>query len=246
MFRKKTFLYAQGIGPLTNRLLRWLTATILGRMSALTFRDEESKDFIHRLGVKHSLLKTTADPVFSLGLPSPPEKFVEKKHFGFVFRKITPQEQKIWAETIGQIQQKLDVETILIPFQQSEDYPIAEKIIQLMKTKVKLFQWTNLNQLIGIFASLDLVIAMRLHALILGLLNEKVVIGIGDEPKIVSLLDAFGLPVISHKIFSPEYLSNSIVHLWQEQEKYQSSIREKIPFYREKAKRTAELALQLI
>lgn len=245
-FGKKTFLYAQGIGPLKSRLIHWLAGTILNHMTKLTVRDEESKNFICRLGINHFRVQTTADPVFSLELPTLAKESIERKRFGFVFRKISPEEQKIWAEAIDQIHQNLDTEIILIPFQEREDYPIAKKIAQLMKNEAKLFQWKNLNQLVTLFSSLDLVVAMRLHALILGLINQKIVIGISDEPKIVNLLGAFDLPVISQITSSPENLSKSIVHIWQEREKYQKTIRGKVPFYRKEAKRTAQLALELL
>ncbi len=245
-FGKKTFLYAQGIGPLRSKLIHWLTGTILNHMTKLTVRDEESKNFICRLGINHSRVQTTADPVFSLELPALSKEFIEKKRFGFVFRKISPGEQKIWAETIDQIHQNLGAEIFLIPFQEGEDYPIAKRIAQLMKNEVKLFQWRNLNQLVNLFSSLNLVITMRLHALILGLINQKIVIGVSDEPKIVNLLSAFDLPVISQIRSSPENLSESIAHIWQEREKYQKTIRERIPFYRKEAKRTAQLALELL
>lgn len=65
LFRKRVFLYSQGIGPVRYRVIRIVLKHVLNHVDVITVRDKESKGFLERLGVKRRIY-TTADAVLSL------------------------------------------------------------------------------------------------------------------------------------------------------------------------------------
>lgn len=262
LYGKKTFLYAQGIGPLKNWLIRLSTLFILKRVSGITLRDENSKIFLQQLGISNSQMEVTADPVFALDLKKGnlPEEKKELKRIAFILRKLKTEEEKIILGTIDLVRKRLDPEVFLLSFQEKEDLPVAEKIIRQVSVlrsnptkdeadagdKVELFRWENFAQLFDFFSTLDLIISMRLHGLILGLLQNKVVIGLSADPKISTLAETFSFPLLSVDDLKNKNLVDLVVQIWQERGKYYKIIEEKIPAFSHKAERTAELALAVL
>ena len=64
--KKKTYLYANSIGPINYRLNSWFVKSILNKVDLISLRDELSKELLIRIGVDESRIKVTADPVFGL------------------------------------------------------------------------------------------------------------------------------------------------------------------------------------
>lgn len=250
ILKKKTFLYAQGVGPLRNRFLQRLTAFVFRRMDVLTVRDEYSKRFLEGLGVSHPSLEVTADPVFSLDSPneSSPDLSANLRRVAFVLRQVTPKRERILAAAVEEISKNFYPEIFLIPFQVKEDLPAAERMRQLTGNRVSIFSWRNPEELLDFFSSLDLIVSMRLHGLVLGILKRKIVIGLSDDPKIINLLGDFGFPCVSEAELKEkkENLLKYISQTWQEREKYYKIREERIPFLAHQAERTAQLAVDLL
>lgn len=247
IFGKKTFFYAQGIGRLRNWLLRFFTFFVVNRMDGVTLRDENSKMFLQSLGVSRPKIEVTADPVFALDIPSRliSEK-KELKRIGFILRKTGTKEKKQLLAVIDLIQEKLNSEIFLLSFQEREDLFVAEEIKKLRENRIELFRWQNFTQLFNFFSKIDLVVSMRLHGLILGILQNRVVIGLSADPKIKILGETFSFPVISLDDLKNENLYNLILETWRKREKYYKIVQEKIPESKRKAERTAELVLTVL
>ena len=64
--KKKTYLYANSIGPLNYRLNKWFVKSMLNQVDLISLRDELSKELLIKIGVEESRIKVTADPVFGL------------------------------------------------------------------------------------------------------------------------------------------------------------------------------------
>ena len=80
LFRKRVFLYSQGIGPVRYRVIRIVLKHVLNHVDVITVRDKESKGFLERLGVKRRIY-TTADAVLSLRSWNLEEQFLMQKGF---------------------------------------------------------------------------------------------------------------------------------------------------------------------
>ncbi len=245
LFGKKTFLYAQGIGPLRNRFLRSSTRFILNRVTGITLRDEDSLIFLDSIGVTHPGIEITADPVFALypGKGNSAEAKKELRRIGLILRRLEPAEEEILVKTIKSIRDKLGAEIFLLSFQEKEDLPVAEK---LSGNGIELFRWVNFRQLFDFFSTLDMVVSMRLHGLVLGILENKPVIGLSNDPKISALGEIFSFPVFSRDDLRNRNLFELVIQIWQERVKYCNIIEERKPELRQKAEKTAELALAFL
>lgn len=201
IFRKKVFLYSQGIGPVRYRIIRIILKHVLNHVSAITVRDKESKGFLERLGV-HSKIYTTADAVLSLSPADPKlgEQILQrnnvpldKKLIGVAIRSWGNTEH--WTKELNYYLKKLqsdgDCNVVFIPMQYPEDYSCTKFLDQYDNVFV-LKEAFNIQEIISLIGNLDLVVAMRLHALIFSSLMHVPFLGISYDPKIdnfLSLID---------------------------------------------------------
>ena len=62
MLRKKVIIFAQGIGPINNKIGQMLTKNILKHCSYISVRDEKSLNLLRKWGIQADLV---CDPIFS-------------------------------------------------------------------------------------------------------------------------------------------------------------------------------------
>lgn len=198
LFRKKVFLYSQGIGPVRYRVIRIMLKHVLNRVTAITVRDKDSKGFLERLGV-HSRIYTTADAVLSL----PPaelevgHRILRENNIPFD-RKIVGVAIRNWGENsewmtslkryAEQLAERNDCHVVFIPMQYPEDVRAAEQV-GLSGEGIHILQGSySIEELLSIIGNMDLVVAMRLHALIFASLMHVPFLGISYDPKIDNFL----------------------------------------------------------
>jgi polysaccharide pyruvyl transferase WcaK-like protein len=92
-----------------------------------------------------------------------------------------------------------DAILVMLPLQDQQDRPILQSFVDLWQSK-KRTVWLPQNQSLlpsqwlSLIASLDMVIGMRLHSLIMSLASGKPVIGISYDPKVEIVLKQFKQP----------------------------------------------------
>ncbi|MDY6084288.1 MAG: polysaccharide pyruvyl transferase CsaB [Dialister sp.] len=217
-FRKKVFLYSQGIGPVRYRVIRVLLKEVLNRgVTAITVRDKESKGFLERLGVKTKIY-LTADAVLSL---PPVSKHIgqeilshagisfEKKNIGISVRSWNTSAG--WMEGfrkyISDLSKREACRFVFIPMQYPEDVRAAKKLAQGLPNCYILDQSYSIKELLSLTASMDVLVGMRLHALVFSAINHVPMIGISYDPKIDNFLTLIGKKAAcSVTSFSPDLL----------------------------------------
>lgn len=202
LLRKKVFLYGQGIGPLRRTWVCALLARVLSHADAITVRDEKSRNLLRKLGVTAPLY-TTADSVLSL--PKVPlERGREilrkagvpegKRLIGISVRDWLDAEQ--WAEKFSDYIDQLaalDAAVLFIPMQWPEDRRMAERLCRRHPGRFQFLEGTfTAPELMSIIGNLDLLVGMRLHALIFAALMHVPLIGISYDPKIDNFLRSIG------------------------------------------------------
>ncbi len=197
LFRKRVFLYSQGIGPVRYRVIRIILKHVLNYVDAITVRDKESKGFLQRLGV-HRTIYTTADAVLSLDPVSLDHgKEILQRNKVDCSRKLVGIAIRSWADTERWMEPfkayverlaKEGVSVVLIPMQFPEDKLTAEKSIGTMDHVYVLKEPYTIEELISLMGSMDAVIGMRLHAMIFSALMHVPFLGISYDPKIDNFL----------------------------------------------------------
>ncbi|SYX86526.1 polysaccharide pyruvyl transferase CsaB [Paenibacillus alvei] len=69
-FRKPTFIYSQGVGPVNRQSFYPYIRHVFSRSAYVSVRDRESAELLMRMGVGQDAIQVVPDPVMGLRLPS--------------------------------------------------------------------------------------------------------------------------------------------------------------------------------
>lgn len=201
---KQVMIYAQGIGPLRKSLARSTVGYVLNQVSQITVRDHASKEELLSLGIHDVPITMTADAVLGM---HPVDTTVGRKmleSYGVTAdRPIVGVSVRSWkdcidyqetlAEALDKIQMSKGAQIVFIPMQHREDTMEAETIANLMKTKsTVLADAYSTTELLALSGSVDVMIGVRLHALVFSALMETPCLGISYDPKILNFLHMIG------------------------------------------------------
>lgn len=244
LFGRKVMLYAQGIGPLRRNLSRYFVRGWITKMDLITLREEKSLLLLRELRVPESRIKITADPV--LGLRPKNSGSLSEKHplcIGVVLRQGRDKLQAVrhWCEILIAVKNTYNARILLLPFQNPHDVKLSEAIKENLKEKAEIKYWDNINDVFSFYGSVDILVSMRLHALILAAVYGKPMLGINYDPKIDNFLQLFGQQAVAReKVVSK--LENLIFH----QKTIASEQSAVLLILQERARENARLAMELI
>jgi polysaccharide pyruvyl transferase CsaB len=202
---KPVIFYAQGVGPINRRLSKLLMRLIGNRVDLITLRDEDSRQFLWNLGVTRPPLLVTADPVFSLEpAPADQDKIEHllqkirkdnKPLIGVAVRKWQALEgyQEVLARLLDSLASR-GYQILFIPMAYPDDISESLRVANLMQEQAVVLEEHLLSQEhLALIAHLDLMVAMRLHALIFSASRGVPFAGISYDPKIDAFLKLFDL-----------------------------------------------------
>ncbi|MGI6263777.1 MAG: polysaccharide pyruvyl transferase family protein, partial [Succiniclasticum sp.] len=255
----KVMLYAQGIGPIRNSFMRFLTKIVCRHANAITVRDEDSAAELVRLGLSPEKVQVTADCVLTL---EPTDRVAGRlilEEAGLDLNKpILGLSVRTWPDNLHCLQQladaaaalseKYDAQVAILPLQYSMDYETCELLRNYMpRTKqpvVLLHRHFSTEEFLSIIGNFQLLIAMRLHALIFAAIMGVPLLAVSYDPKV----DAFVKAVGARAAGTVETLAAADVvtaaeAVWGQDVTAQS---EKIAAMRTLAGRNAEIAFSLL
>jgi polysaccharide pyruvyl transferase CsaB len=256
---KPVMLYAQGIGPVRGALAKGAMRHIGNMVDLITVRDNGSCAELASLGINRPAIHVTADPVLAL---HPVDKGIGRA----VLRRfnlegtapligISVREWKDWsyyksviAETADRMIVDLGAKVVFLPMQWPDDVEAARKVAGRMRQPAAMLaeEYTT-SELLSLTGNLNLLIGIRLHALIFAALMHVPLAGISYDPKIDRFLETLGeAPVGSLQNLTVDDLLAKVRCLWPEIQRPNREREEKIGRLRDKAFHNAELALALI
>lgn len=206
IFRCPVMLYAQGIGPILGSFAGRFTALALNHVDLITVRDQGSLTELNQLKVTRPKIFCTADPVLALNPASLDfgRSIIGQgkgvKVIGIAVRRWQGFEKfKIQlAEALNNIAKTVKIKVVFIPMQPTSDVSAAEEIVALAADVdcLLLKDQYSTRQLLSLVGCTDLLIGIRLHALIFAGVQNIPLIGISYDPKIDRFLDSIGeMPV---------------------------------------------------
>lgn len=201
---RKVMLYAQGIGPIRGAFARKLMNLILNRVDLITVRDHGSLEELQNLKVNRPPMFCTADPV--LAIRSVPLEFGkkilaqydiqdDKKIIGVSVRRWIDWEncQVALAAALDKLVDELDAKIIFIPMQFPGDIQAAKSIAELMKNPCAVPETEfSTGEILSLVGCTNVLISIRLHALIFAGVMSVPMLGISYDPKIDRFLDSIG------------------------------------------------------
>ena len=201
-----------GALPIKSPLKRMLTRIISNKVDLITVRDKYSLNVLTGMNIT-APIEITADLAYTMGVSEDKKLNILKKSSNIIGINLRPFDDlykfhsdryintKSMASILDEIIQRYDAELIFIPMiteyrskkyhsSLETDEKILKSVFDLMKNKDKVITVTKEYdplEMSQIIRQLDLLIAMRLHALLIASNNGVPIIGINYAPKIKSL-----------------------------------------------------------
>ena len=203
---KPIMLYAQGIGPIRSRMARSFMRHIGNRIHCGTVRDAGSLAELEGLGVIRPAVAVTADPVLAL---SPAAVSAEAGReliaelnlqgegplIGFSVREWQGRDhyKNVFAVVADRLVLETGARIVFIPMQWPDDVQAARLVAERMKTPHGVIgKKCDTAELLSVVRNLDLLVGVRLHALIFAAIMERPFVGVSYDPKIDRFLETLG------------------------------------------------------
>jgi polysaccharide pyruvyl transferase CsaB len=212
LYGARVMIFAQGIGPLKSALSNFVTKTSLWCAQTLTVRDADSCTLLKKWGITALL---TADPVWRLqssplpqGLDTQFRKMFANRPgllVGLSLRESKNFQSSHMDALLMAMAEALptDAEILLLPLQREQDAQPLEEFRKRWQAKGRKAQTMSLTDLekpsqwLNLLGRLDLLVGMRLHAIIMALKSKVPVAGIAYDPKVFRVLKEFEQPVLN-------------------------------------------------
>ena len=201
----KVMMYGCGIGPITSPANRRRASRVLQKsVDAITLRDTHSKDELDDMGVTKPEIILSADP--TVILPPAPEQAIDGilesqgidpkgKYIGFALRPWPGFEDKasVFAAAADYAYEQYGLTPVFLPIERRLDVAAARTAAQYMKAPHYILSETgSSSHTIGLFARMQAVVSMRLHALVFSAGQGVPLVGVVYDQKISSFLSYIG------------------------------------------------------
>ncbi len=195
-YKKKVIIFAQGIGPIKNKIAEFFTLKILKKCDYVSVRDQKSCEFLKNAGVNAHLL---CDPIFSSDLELSDSKGV----IGVQLRDFSTMNDTLLLKLARQIiKDFFDKKIEIYSLQDSADLSVCvkfEKILKSLKPDInaEVMHGLTVEQVISSISSLEYMIAMRFHALVTAMKAGVKSVAVNYDIKVEKLANEAGIPLIS-------------------------------------------------
>jgi polysaccharide pyruvyl transferase CsaB len=255
------FVYAQGIGPLKRATSKFVAGWALKMANHITLRDQASIAFAQTLGLKPEL---SADPVWSLKSSPLPQSFILPSStagasvsplIGVSLRRhslIDSEHLKVLARIFKKTF-PVNAVFLMLPFQKSEDSHVLEKLVNecnkldLNAVVLNAEEIVRPSQWLKLMESFDLLIGMRLHALLMAIKAGKPVVGVPYDPKVTYLCETAKQPLLN---FQSTGLESSwletVEGAWRERLKLAEGARQTVTAMQEKSCKNFDILARIL
>lgn len=260
---KPVFFYAQGVGPVQSYLGKVLVRLVINMVDEITVRDRDSKEFLAELGVRRSVW-VTADPVLGLKVEElhrdaggkllkrtgiDPGAELEKPIVAFAIRDWKGlQEYKKAIARVADDLVRQGWQVLLLPMHFPTDVAACRELENIMEEESKVLkEKCSVEEMMGVFTYLELVVGVRLHALILAAVAGVPFVAVSYDPKIDAFLKEMEVAGAGKiETLDYEWLSRTVKETIAEREKIHTHLKERAGDFGKVARKTAERALKYV
>ena len=217
LFKKKTIIFAQGIGPINDKFLQKITKFLLKKCDYISVRDEKSLALLKDWNINAELC---SDPVWNINL-----KQVEKtEKIGVQLRDFSLLNDEFLLNLAQNVNKHYaDKEILILSLQNKLDMEVCKKFYDILKginanINCKVVANTSNDEVIDTICLLNTLIAMRYHACLIGVKSQVNLLPINYDIKVENLAKMFDLNSLSlndfeknNKVFE-EFFSAEIIY----------------------------------
>ena len=214
---KPVVLWAQGLGPLRRSSSRWLVRLLLAMTPAISWRDAGSARLARRLGraAPHGADAVWALPQLPwLGRGGP---------IVVCWRPTSLLTDADWAtclQALAELAEQGDREVLWLPFHRHQDQGLLQRfraaglLPASLQRRSRELPAERPAEAMAVFRSAGLVVAMRLHALILAALSGSPITALSYDPKVQACATEFGCSCID--LSDPLPAAEALCSVWRE------------------------------
>lgn len=202
----KVLMYGCGIGPIQYPSNRNLTTKVLqSSVDAITLRDTHSKSELDSMGITNPEIFLSADP--TVILPAAGSEVIDGlmesyglnpngKYIGFTLRPWPGYDAKapVFGALADYVWEKYGLTPVFLPVEPRLDVPAAQKATaHIKKAPYHVVDCTgSSDHTIGLYSRMQVVVSMRLHALVFSAGQGVPLVGVVYDQKVSSFLSYIG------------------------------------------------------
>lgn len=260
LLKKPVFYYGQGFGPIVHRFSKWMIKWIVNRVDTITVRDHASGEEMRAYGVTKAPIHVTADPALTI---SPREANADEARAILQTYQVKPDlkiayvairdwknEQQFKKELATACDQLFEEgwQVVFLPMQYPSDLSPSIDTIGQMKHKAFLIdQPLNFKQIMSLIGSGELMIGMRLHAVILAAIMNVPFVSFSYDPKIDRFVKSVGREITAPiEQLHEEDLSKQISQVTKNLAEEKQDLQEKVKPIIEKAYESAKRVYHIL
>lgn len=254
----KVMLYANGMGPIKEKNTKRV-GKVLNEVDLITLRENVSLEEIKRCNITSPDIVVTADPAFNLTASSDmraeeilAEYSIDKKQkiVAVSVRESSGNGDNFeneMAMALDRIAQKGYL-PIFIPMQIKMDLDISLRIASKMKEPSRIIDCElSVGDMLSIIGRCSIACGMRLHMLIYASVMNVPMAGIAYDPKIKGFMEYMNQKnYINLESFNADGFADIAENVIENSEELRSQLKQDSIPLREKAKRNAYLAIELL
>lgn len=201
LFCKRVIIFAQGIGPIKNKITQYITKNLLKKVNLITVRDKRSLDLVTSWGLKAELVN---DPVWGINL----KPTIPRNKIGIQLRDWKYMSDEFFINLVRKVANEFaDKEICIYSLQDRQDKEICMRFenylhLENPKVKTKLYYGLNINEIIKNMSNLEYFIAMRYHSIMIAAKYGIKTLAINYDPKVESLAKFLKIPYINFENYS--------------------------------------------
>lgn len=252
-YKKPVFVYAQGMGPFNQKLSRFMVKSAL-KNTTITVRDNDSKQLLQRIGVKDNI-DIVPDPVLGIDVVQQTSDWFTSQQFTKPVVTVSVRDwpttnnyKRKLAEALSFIG-KQGYEIVFIPMHGSHDFTTSEEIARLMDCESKIAPHdASIHEKIALIHDSELLIGIRLHALIFAAVVNTPFLPLSYDPKIDSFAEICGQPLVGSietDNWGPEDLTNMFTKMTKSLEEEKNRLDAEVSPHKEAAQNTARAAINV-
>ncbi len=192
---RRTAVHAQGIEPPIRASVRAGIAHVLDRVDLVTLRDSTSKAVLDSLGVRRPRIVVSADPSWllepewSAAATAERSRWGPGPHFGLALRAWgSGTATRAAAAAVGVVSARLGVRWVLLPMHRPSDLRVADEVAAVLGGAATVVRAPlGPREILALVGALDLLVGMRLHALLFAAAQGVPIVPVAYDPKVAAL-----------------------------------------------------------
>ncbi|MDQ2686271.1 MAG: polysaccharide pyruvyl transferase CsaB [Armatimonadota bacterium] len=248
MLGKKTAFIAQGIGPLVRPRSRKLVAAVANRLDAVTVRDTDSAELLRAIGVRKPPIEVTADPALLLS-PAHAYEPLKGDSFGVALRPWQGHDALALQVAEACRLPLAECRALLFAMQPESDKLPMEQFGQKWRQINRVVDSpSGLTSLLPNLGCCQMIVGMRLHALILAAACGVPSAALSYDPKVAAFMAQSGQSDAVHDLARDDIaaLPALLARVWGQRTERAAALMAQLPALRAAASRNAEVALGLL